>query len=204
MPVAWCTSGRSVHGPCPASALSTRAAAVLVDVDGTLEVLAASSHRALDLEIHQAQAQEGPCLDTMRSGVEEHEVGADAISARWPRVGPMIVASGYESVQALPLVGQGVTFGGLNLFRGEAIGFEYQQADCRAVANAVTLLIVTAHVEGDQLRAGLHTALEERAVVELAKGALAHAWGLDMASAYDALAQWATNTVSPSESRPAR
>ena len=43
------------------SALSTRAAAVLVEVDRDLEVLAASSHRVLDLEIHQAQAQEGPC-----------------------------------------------------------------------------------------------------------------------------------------------
>jgi len=173
------------------SALSTRAAAVLVDVDGHLEVLAASSHRALDLEIHQTQAQEGPCLDTMQTGVEEHEVGADAITARWPRVGPMIVASGYESVQALPLRWHGVTFGGLNLFRAEPTGFEDQQAECRAVADAVTMLIVSAHLDHDQLRPGLRSALEERAVVELAKGALAHAWELDMASAYDALTGWA-------------
>ena len=38
-----------------ASALSARAAAILVEVDGDLEVLAATSHRTLDLEIHQAQ-----------------------------------------------------------------------------------------------------------------------------------------------------
>jgi len=169
------------------SALSARAAAVLVDVDGQLEVLAASSHRALDLEIHQAQAQEGPCLDTIRSGVEVHEVGAEAIRGRWPRVGPMIVASGYESVQALPMFWHGTAFGGLNLFRAEATGFEDQQAECRALADTVTLLIVSAHYQNDQLAAGLHSALEERAVVELAKGALAHAWELDMASAYDAL-----------------
>jgi len=173
------------------SALSTSAAAVLVDVDGHLEVLAASSHRALDLEIHQTQAQEGPCLDTMRSGVEEHEVGADAITARWPSVGPMIVASGYESVQALPLRWHGVTFGGLNLFRGQATGFEDQRAECRAIADAVTMLIVSARLGNDQLGAGLRSALEERAVVELAKGALAHAWELDMASAFDALTGWA-------------
>ena len=39
--------------------------------------------------------------------------------------------------------------------------------------------------------AGLRCALEDRAVVELAKGALAHAWDLDMADAYDALADLA-------------
>jgi hypothetical protein len=173
------------------SALSARAAAVLVDVEGHLEVLAASSHRALDLEVHQAQAHEGPCLDTIRSGVEVHEVGADAIRARWPRVGPVIVESGYESVQALPLFWHGTSFGGLNVFRAEATGFEHQQAECRALADTVTLLIVSAHYENDQLAAGLHSALEERAVVELAKGALAHEWELDMAGAYDALSELA-------------
>ena len=36
------------------SSLPATAAAVLVDTDGSLEVLAATSHRALDLEMHQA------------------------------------------------------------------------------------------------------------------------------------------------------
>lgn len=170
------------------AALPVRAAAVLVDVDGRLEVLTATSHRALDLELHQAQTHEGPCLETMSSGVEVHEVGADAIVGRWPRVGPQIVGSGYLSVQAIPMAWQGTTFGGLNLFREEATGFEHQLADCRALADAVTLLLVSAHLKPDQLGVGLRAALEERATVELAKGALAHAWQLDIPEAFDALA----------------
>jgi hypothetical protein len=170
-----------------AAALSVKAAAVLVDVDGRLEALAATSHRALDLELHQAQTQEGPCLETMSSGVEVHEVGAVPIVERWPRVGPQIVRSGYLSVQAMPMTWQGSTFGGLNLFREEAVGFEHQMADCRALADAVTLLLVSAHLAPDQLGVGLRAALEERATVELAKGALAHAWQLDMPGAFDAL-----------------
>ena len=51
------------------AALPASAAAVLVDTDGSLEVLAATSHRALDLEMHQAQVDEGPCLDALRTGV---------------------------------------------------------------------------------------------------------------------------------------
>jgi hypothetical protein len=170
------------------SALPATAAAVLVDADGSLEVLAASSHRALDLEMYQAQVDEGPCVDAMRHGVEVHEVGAEALVARWPLAGPVVVASGYRSVQALPLVWHGRSFGALNVFRADPVGFEAQQAECRALADAVTLLVVSAHVEHDHLAAGLRAVLEERAVVEQAKGALAHARALDMAAAFGALA----------------
>ncbi len=170
------------------AALPATAAAVLVDADGSLEVLAATSHRALDLEMHQAQVDEGPCLEGLRSGEEVHEVGADAMVRRWPAAGPFVVASGYLSVQALPLTWHGRTFGALNVFRAKAEGFEHQQADCRALADAVTLLIVSAHVDHEHLAASLHAVLEERSVVEQAKGALAYTRTLDMAEAFDALA----------------
>ena len=167
--------------------LPATAAAVLVDAEGSLEVLAATSHRALDLEMHQAQADEGPCLDALRGGEEVHEVGAEALARRWPTAGPFIVSSGYQSVQALPLSWHGRTFGALNVFRAQPQGFEHQQPDCRALADAVTLLIVSAHVDHDHLAAGLRAALEDRSVIEQAKGALAFTRSLDMAQAFDAL-----------------
>ncbi|MFL6167968.1 MAG: ANTAR domain-containing protein [Ornithinibacter sp.] len=169
------------------AALPATAAAVLVDVDDSLEVLAATSHRALDLEMHQAQTDEGPCLDALRGGEEVHEVGAEALARRWPATGPFIVESGYLSVQAMPLSWHGHTFGGLNIFRAQAEGFEHQQADCRALADAVTLLIVSAQVDHEHLATGLHAALEDRSVIEQAKGALAYTRSLDMAEAFDAL-----------------
>ncbi len=169
------------------AALPATAAAVLVDADGSLEVLAATSHRALDLEMHQAQVDEGPCLEALRSGVEVHEVGADAIIARWPAAGPVVLASGYQSVQALPLTWHGFTFGALNVFRTEPQGFEHQQADCRALADAVTLLIVCADVDLEHLAAALRAVLEDRSIVEQAKGALAYTRSLDLAAAFDAL-----------------
>jgi transcriptional regulator with GAF, ATPase, and Fis domain len=169
------------------ASLPAAAAAVLVDNDGSLEVLAATSHRALDLEMHQAQVDEGPCLDALRAGTEVHAVGADDLVARWPQVGPVIVGSGYRAVQAVPLAWHGECFGALNVFREEPEGFEDQQPDCRALADAVTLLIVSAHVDHDHLTAALRAALEDRTVIELAKGALAHTRSLGMPEAYDAL-----------------
>ena len=59
------------------AALPARAAAVLVEVDGGLELLAATNHRVADLEAYQAQVDDGPCLDALRSGVEVHAVGVD-------------------------------------------------------------------------------------------------------------------------------
>jgi len=168
-------------------ALEADAAAVLVESGGLLDLLAATSHRVADLEVYQAQVEEGPCLDAIRRGEPVGLSGAAAIVERWPVAGPVIVASGYTSVQATPLVWRGSAFGGLNVFRSEDTDFEAQLAECRALADAVTLVIVSGHASVDHLGEGLREALAERAVVEQAKGALAHVRSLEMAQAYEAL-----------------
>ena len=117
------------------AALPARAAAVLVEVDGGLELLAATNHRVADLEAYQSQVDDGPCLDALRSGVEVHSVGTDDLETRWPLAGPVIVAAGYRSVQAVPLLWQGSVFGALNVFRADEAGFADQQAECRALAD---------------------------------------------------------------------
>ena len=168
-------------------ALPADAAAVLVTSEGSLEVLAATSHRVADLEVYQAQVDEGPCLDAMRTGHEAHGVGAEELVGRWPVAGPVIVRSGYQSVQAIPLTWRGEAYGGLNVFREDARGFEHQQVECQALGDAVTMLIVNARLDGELLVSGLRTALADRAVVEQAKGALGYVRSLDMPAAFDAL-----------------
>ncbi len=168
-------------------ALPADAAAVLVTTEGSLEVLAATSHRVADIEVYQAQVDEGPCLDAMHTAQEVHGVGVDELVGRWPVAGPVIVRSGYQSVQAIPLTWRGEAYGGLNVFREEARGFEDQQVECRALADAVTMLIVNARLDGELLVSGLQTVLADRAVVEQAKGALGYVRSLDMPAAFDTL-----------------
>ncbi len=62
------------------------AAGILVQDDGHLDVLAASSHTAIELELHQAQLEEGPCVDAHSSGEPVNASSAD-LSTRWPRFG---------------------------------------------------------------------------------------------------------------------
>ena len=75
-----------------AAALPADAAAVLVEAEGNLEVLAATSHRVADLELYQAQVDEGPCVDAIRLGEAVGLTGAAALAERWPVAGPVITA----------------------------------------------------------------------------------------------------------------
>jgi hypothetical protein len=170
-----------------AEALPADAVAVLVDSDGVLDLLSATSHQVADVEIYQAQVEEGPCVDTIRLGVDIDVVGAEAIEERWPTVGPLIVQTGYSSVHATPLTWHGVAFGGLNIFRVEALSLAEQQVGCRALADAITVAIVAQALGRVDVTEALRAALEDRAVVEQAKGALGQVAGLDMAAAYRAL-----------------
>lgn len=164
------------------------AAAVLVETEGGhLELLAATSHRVADLEMYHVQADEGPCVDSIRGDEEVSETGTERILARWPATGTAMVRSGYAGVHATPLRWRGTCFGALTVFyvRDDLPG--PTGAECRALADAATMLIVSTHLGDGDLRASLHAALRGRAVVEQAKGVLAQVGSLDMASAYDEL-----------------
>ena len=174
-----------------AEVLGADAAAVLVVSDGALEVLAATSHRAADLEIHQVQADEGPCIDALHSGEDVAVHGQDDLEARWPVAGPLIARSGYVAVQATPLRWHGTTFGALNVFASEADRFRGLEAECRALADAVTMVIVSGRLGDAELTESLRAALTGRAVVEQAKGAVSHVLGVDMSAAFDALVAFA-------------
>ncbi len=167
--------------------LGADAAAVLVESDGVLEVLAATSHRAADLEIHQVQADEGPCLEALRTGGEVSVHGEAELVARWPVAGPLIVRSGYVAVQATPLHWHGAAFGALNVFARVADGFRGLEDECRALADAVTMVIVSGRLADGELTESLRSALTSRAVVEQAKGAIAHVLDVGMPAAFDAL-----------------
>jgi hypothetical protein len=169
--------------------LPADAAAVLVECDGHLEVLAATSHQAAELEAHQAQAVEGPCLDAIRSGHVGEACGEDVLIGRWPTTGPAILRAGYRCVTAIPLSWQGNTFGALNVFRIEPTGFQGELSDCRALGDALTLVLVAGHLSADHVIDGLRAALQERAIVEQAKGVLSETHSLAMPDAFDTLLQ---------------
>lgn len=198
-----------------AALLPADAAALLVRApDGGFELLSATSHRVEELELYQAQREDGPCVEAARAGERSSTVGRPRIVARWPDVGQEIVNAGFGSVHTFPMHWRGHAIGGLNLFAvDEAELSAASTVLAQSFADFATLAIVQPAALGDDaLTERITAALEGRVVVEQAKGVLAFQLGLDMAAAYDelvarstvngtSLAQVAENVIRAAQAR---
>lgn len=169
--------------------VSADAGGVLVrSTDDHLDVLAATSHRVRDLEVHQAATEDGPCVESMRIGelVAVDSVGADE---RWPGFGERMRTAGYDRIFAVPMRWQGVGIGGLNVFWKPAE--QPAPVDVELLQTFADMLTLAAlHVRPmsiDDATRRLRETLEKRNSVEQAKGVLAWQHGLDMVGAYAAL-----------------
>src|SRR5688500_20119453 len=83
--------------------LGADAAAVLVRVDRGLELMAATSHKATELELYQAQVHHGPCVETIDTGESVALTGAAELSRTWPDFARSMAAAGFATVLASPM-----------------------------------------------------------------------------------------------------
>jgi transcriptional regulator with GAF, ATPase, and Fis domain len=173
---------------------ASAAGVMLADPRGQLRLVAASSEAVRLLEIFQLEGEEGPCLDTVRTGQPVIAPDLRDAQQRWPRFAPAALQAGFTAVHALPMRLREHVLGGLNLFRDHAGPFD--AADVRvgqALADTATIGLLhernlrRAEVVGEQLQA----ALNSRVVIEQAKGKLAERAGLDMDTAFTALRNYA-------------
>jgi transcriptional regulator with GAF, ATPase, and Fis domain len=161
----------------------------LADHSGILRVVAASSEQARLLELFEVQNEEGPCLDSYRTGKVIVEEQLDA-SDRWPRFGEQALADGFRSVQAVPMRLRDEVIGALNLFRLARGRLSDQESSiCRALADVATigLLQERAVREARVLAEQLQAALNSRVVIEQAKGVLAQQVHVEMGVAFELL-----------------
>ncbi|SFO08731.1 GAF domain-containing protein [Pseudonocardia ammonioxydans] len=160
---------------------------LLADPQGRLQVMAASTHEARQLELYQLQAGEGPCLECHRSGtmmliddVAEHV-------DRWPRFSPACRQAGFAAVHALPMRYGDRAIGAMNLL-GRSPG--RLGPDSARIAQALTD-VATIGLLQHRERLGqatvieqLQTALGSRVVIEQAKGIVVERFGLDPERAF--------------------
>ena len=165
-------------------AYPSAAAAVLVrNGAGSLDLLAASSHRAEELELLQIQHRHGPCVEAMNADAKISAAGREDLIARWGSVGAAIAEAGFVAVHAFPMHWRGTTIGGLNIFATTD-----QASDPligQLFADLATLAVLRRdELREEQLRALIVDAVSARAVIEQAKGVLAYRENLDMDVAY--------------------
>ena len=101
---------------------------LLVDSDGNLRVMAASSEQARLLELFQLQNEEGPCLEAYSSGQAVINTDLRVALEQWPRFTPYAVSAGFESAYALPLRLRGTVIGAL-IFGVIISGFTFLRLD---------------------------------------------------------------------------
>lgn len=175
--------------------LGVMAAGLLLDdQQGHLGIVASSSEETRLLEVFQLQADQGPCLECVRTGAAVVSADLDADRARWPLFASFALAAGFRSVVALPLRLREQTIGGLNLF-DDRIG-QVPQDDQRlaqALADVATIGILQQRSaqRSAMLAEHLQRALNSRVVIEQAKGVLAERNGVSMVTAFDSLRQYA-------------
>ena len=173
---------------------ASAAGVMLADPRGQLRLVAASSEAVRLLEISQLEGEEGPCLETIRTGQPVTEPDLSHARQRWPRFTPAAQRAGFTAVHAIPMRLREQILGGLNLFRDQPGPFD--PADMRigqALADTATIGLLhernlrRAEIVSEQLQA----ALNSRIVIEQAKGKLAERLGLDMDIAFTTLRQYA-------------
>ena len=168
-------------------------AGVMVDAGDGLQVAASSSKEMHSLELFELQHNEGPCVDSFRTGSPVS--CADLASGdRWPAFTSEALRAGIGSVWALPMRLRDQTVGSLNLLR-RATGAPAPDdlVAAQAVADIATISILQFRVtaESELLAEQLRQALDTRLVIEQAKGIVAAVAGLEIDDAFERMRTYA-------------
>jgi GAF domain-containing protein len=180
--------------------LGADTAGVLVRVDRGLELMAATSHKATELELYQVQVHDGPCVETIETGDSVAVTGADALSGRWPDFGRAMAAAGFETVLASPMRWHERVLGGLNLFWTTSRTLSHEERDlAQAFADITTLALMQSSTADDpeSVAQRLRAALQGRVVIERAKGVLAQTDDMEMDEAFARLVEVSDQTARP-------
>ncbi|HET7195970.1 MAG TPA: GAF and ANTAR domain-containing protein [Nocardioides sp.] len=171
--------------------LDVSASGLLLANGGGLRMVVASNERAELLELFQIQHDEGPCLDSYRSGEAIVAEAVDGGFDRWPRFARACVDPGFSSIIAVPLRVTGKVMGTLNLF-GTTERPALNQTTARvaqAMAHVAAIAIEQDRISRERatLIVQLETALESRVTIEQAKGMLANHLDIDLNEAFGRL-----------------
>jgi ANTAR domain/GAF domain len=167
---------------------------LLADHTGCLKLVAASTEQARLVELSQAQAEEGPCVDAYRARAPISCPDLAADRERWPDFAAAALSAGFAAVHALPM-----------RLHSEAIGADEpvlhpagktQPLDAelgQALADVATIGILHERAlrRREVITEQLQKALESRITIEQAKGMIAERLHLTVGEAFTVLRAYA-------------
>jgi hypothetical protein len=175
---------------------ASAAGLMILDLRGSVQVIASSSEQMHILEVLQVQSDEGPCRDCVRSGTAVTVSDLEEAQERWPRFATVASTAGFTASQALPLRLRSEPLGALNLLFGNVpvlAGADLRIAQALADVATIGVLQQRAVHRGAVVAEQLQRALNSRVVIEQAKGMVAQHLGADMNAAFGALRAYSRN-----------
>lgn len=168
---------------------------MLVDEESRLAYVASSDEVGRALEVAQARAEEGPCVDAVVFGraVATKDVLADA---RWPKLADQLDER-VRAVAGAPIMLGGGPVGTLNVYRAEPSQWDDSDADALTAYAALAGEIMTVALSSDDRSATvaqLQYALDYRVVIERAIGFLMATHGIDAVTAFSSLRRQARDS----------
>ena len=167
---------------------------MLLDPRGQLRVVASSNEESDWTDLMQIQANQGPCVDCLRTGQPVTVTDLDDAASRWPELIAALAGRGsYRSVHALPLRLRGQAIGAMNLFHtgpGPLPDADLRLGQALADVATIGILQERAIRRGEVVSEQLQTALDSRVVIEQAKGVLAQHGIVTMETAFDRLRRY--------------
>jgi GAF domain-containing protein len=166
---------------------TTAAGILLADESGELELVASTSEASRLVEMMQLSAEQGPCIESFRSGRRVSVPDIADSNPEWWQFRGSALRQGFRSMDALPLRLREATIGTLNLLRassGPAPDEDIAAAQAFADVATIGILHERALRESAVLTEQLQSALNSRIVIEQAKGVVSHTRGVSIDEAF--------------------
>jgi hypothetical protein len=161
----------------------------LVHPDGTATTPACTDPRVVDVDTDQYRTGQGPCLEAAATRTVV-TVRVDELPARWPAFSAAVRGLGVRSYLSAPLHLADDHVGALNLYSFDDHGFSDLDAVLLKIYTTVGETVIGLSRDLERARhevTGLRTAMENRAVIEQAKGALMASRGIAEDGAFQSL-----------------
>ena len=142
---------------------------------GHIATVAASDDTIIEMDRHQYDTGEGPCLSAAAEGTPFHIASLEDESLRWPVFTPQALAQGIDSILSNPLIAESGPVGALNMYSRTRRAFAPPDQELAAlfarhaseIANHAAV-----DVSADQSAVRLQEALQTRALIAQAQGVL--------------------------------
>ena len=167
---------------------------MVVDQQGQLQMMAASSEQTRLLELLQLQTDDGPCVECYRTQAPVEVEDEATLAERWPRFAAAAAEAGYRSVVSVPMRLRDQTIGALNLLRnGTGPMPDSDKRIAQALADVATIAILQHRrvIRTEEVTTQLQGALNTRIVIEQAKGLLAERESVELDAAFTMLRAYA-------------